>query len=162
VFKAVFKEIIMASKENIRAGVSDGRPAATADQNKGKVDEESLEVPVLALASARNIPRPPTALAVPPRGNVSGFTVSLLGDIEFAPLLNEVERINKAPEGQGRTPLMTVIQAILGKEGGSLSLGDLVAKVRKYWNRPFPASPYTDEEFIYIIVRNSESTRVSG
>ena len=75
--------------------------------------------------------------------------------------LADVEKFNKRGEGESRTPLMTVVQAVLAKAGGSMQLGELATQTRKYWHRPFPTSPYTEEELIYLLLRNSDSVRVS-
>ena len=122
---------------------------------------ESEESRQYEAASAKSIPRPGTAMASPPKGSISKAKVSLLGDMELAPTLEEIQKINKETSGDARTPLMTVIHAILVKHGGTMAVEDLAGQVAKYWNRPFPSSPYNTEEFIYIIVRNSESVRVS-
>jgi hypothetical protein len=42
-----------------------------------------------------------------------------------------------------------------------MPLSKLVPKVKKYWNRPFPATPYTDEELVFIMARNSDGVRVT-
>ena len=84
-----------------------------------------------------------------------------LGMSEPPLTLADVEKFNKRGEGESRTPLMTVVQAVLAKAGGSMRLGELATQTRKYWNRPFPTSPYTEEELIYLLLRNSDSVRVS-
>jgi hypothetical protein len=80
--------------------------------------------------------------------------------MELAPSLDDVARMNEQV-GEPRTPLMAVIQAVIAGEGGTMSIRDLAAQVRKHWNRPFPTSPYTPEEFIYVVVRNSDDLRVN-
>jgi hypothetical protein len=112
-----------------------------------------------APASAKKISRPTTSLAVPPRKKVGEIRVSLRTSEELIPPLDEVELINKT-EREARTPLMTIIQAVLASEGGSMNIGDLTQRVQRYWNRPFPTSPYTHEEFIYMMVRNSGDLRL--
>ena len=111
-------------------------------------------------ASAKDIPEPATLLAVPPRRTVGEVSVSLLSNVESVPLLEEVERTNANSLAEARTPLMTVIQALLAASGGSMTVAELATQVRRYWNRPFPGSPYTDEEFVYVMVRNSDDLRV--
>ncbi len=85
----------------------------------------------------------------------------MLADLEDVPALEEVQRVNKEGSGDARTPMMTVIHAILAKHGGTMKLEELAGQVVKYWNRSFPSSPYNTEEFIYIMVRNSHNIRVS-
>lgn len=113
------------------------------------------------IASARDIPRPSTSLVSRPEKDVSKLMVSLLGDASLIPDLEEIAAINEDPGREGRTPVMTVIHSILKKNGGSMRIGELAVQTRTYWNRPFPASPYTPEEFIYVLVRNSDDLRVS-
>jgi hypothetical protein len=129
--------------------------------------EEKLPAPVesdesqYVVASAKSIPRPGTSMASPPKGSIGNVKVSLLAELEDVPALEEIQKINKEGSGEARTPLMTVVNAILAKHGGTMTLGELAGQVGKYWNRQFPSSPYNIEEFIYIIVRNSHSVRVS-
>jgi len=106
------------------------------------------------------IPRPATSLDSPPKGDVGKFTVMLLSDISSAPVLEDVEQINKQASSQARTPLMTVILAIIAKNGGTMVLEDLASQVAEYWNRSFPTSPFTREEFIYVLVRSADNLRV--
>jgi hypothetical protein len=56
--------------------------------------------------------------------------------------------------------LITVIQAVLAKAGGTMNLEDLTAQTLKHWNRPLPTSPYTPEQFIYVMARNSDNIRI--
>jgi len=100
-------------------------------------------------------------LASPPKGEIGKVRVSLVGDPEFAPDLEEVQKINQRKDSPARTPLMTVIEAILAKEGGSMTLQQISSLVPRYWNRPVPTSPYSLEEFIYIMVTQSDSLRVN-
>lgn len=149
----------MAGKDKSKEGaaVSHPDPARLEESHKaeGLDDIESLP-----LATARNIPRPPTSLAAPPSGKLGKLVVSLLADLSSVPSLEEVEKVNKGVGTQSRTPLMTLILAIVGKAGGSMPLDALCAQIPKFWNRPLPSTPYTLEEFVYIIVRNSDSLRV--
>ena len=85
-------------------------------------------------------------------GEVSELTVTLLGDLELASSLEEIERMNSR-EGGPRTPMMSVVQAVIANAGGTISIRDLAEQVRRYWNRPFPTSPYTPEEFMYVTGR---------
>jgi len=151
----------MAAREKKITHVDEDDFAAEESEERLPVPVESEESRQYEVASAKSIPRPGTAMAAPPKGLIGKARVSLLGDIEFAPTLEEVQKLNKETSGEARTPLMTVILAILAKHGGTMAVEDLAGQVAKYWNRPFPSSPYNTEEFIYIIVRNSESVRVS-
>jgi|GEM_PF-919930 len=135
-------------------GLSDVQHGRDAEAMEG----EGGRPPVLA--SAKHIPRPTTSLAAPPRGHVAKVTVSLLGDVASVPSLEDVVKINTKAGSKGRTPIMTVIQAVLAKSGGTMALAELAAKVRENLNRPFPASPYTPEEFIYVMVRNCDNLRI--
>lgn len=114
----------------------------------------------LPLASAKGMPKPNTTLASPPAGDVRQLTVSIVGDIRRAPELDEVDQINRAAHGHTRTPLMTVIEAILARHGGSLKLDELTELVGRHWNRPFPSSPFSKEEFLYCVVSSSDRVRV--
>jgi len=131
-----------------------------AGQESGGLVAEPAEAGI-AIASARDIQRPRTSLPSPPKGAVGKVTVALLGDLSLAPDLDDVQKLNAQPQGTAHTPLMTVIHAVLAKHGGSMTVEELAPEVRKYWNRPFAASPFTPEEFIYVIVRNSDDLRVS-
>jgi hypothetical protein len=113
------------------------------------------------VASARDIPRPSTSLHGRPAKDVGKLVVSLLGEVSLIPDLEEVARTNEDPGKEGRTPVMTVIHSILKKNGGNMKIQELAVQTRTYWNRPFPASPYTPEEFIYVLVSNSDDLRVS-
>lgn len=111
-------------------------------------------------ASAKDIPRAPTSLYAPPATDVSDLTVSLVSNIEFAPALAEIAAANEQ-ESDSKTPLMAVIHAVLADAGGTMSIKDLAVHARQYWNRPFPTSPYSPEEFIYVTVRASDDLRVN-
>ena len=106
------------------------------------------------------IPRPATSLDFPPKGDIGKFSVMLLSDIASAPVLEDVEHVNKFAGSEARTPLMTVILAIIAKNGGTMLLDDLANQVGEFWNRSFPTSPFTRLEFIYVLVRSSDSLRV--
>lgn len=125
-------------------------------------DEETVETlaPVPQGPLGLHIARPETHLAAPPRGEFSRMTVSLLGDISQVLPLETVERINLEGQRESRTPLMTVIHALLARHGGSMGLENLAGQVRRYWNRDFPGSPYSPLEFIYIIVSNADSLSI--
>ncbi|MBI5568965.1 MAG: hypothetical protein HY914_03385 [Desulfomonile tiedjei] len=123
---------------------------------------EAVKPEPRSLTLGKNIPRPSTTLAFHTKGKIEKAVVALLDDPSNAPDLDEVIQMNSGPASAGRTPLMTVILALLAKHGGSMVLEDLVAQALRHWNRPLPASPYTDMEFVYIIARNSDSIRVTG
>jgi hypothetical protein len=135
---------------NVRPeGVHSGESVSSEADQEGEV----------VIATARNMPRPSTTLPSPPKGKVGKCVASLLGDISSVQSIEEVERINKS--AQAKTPIVAVIQAVLAKAGGTMTLEELAPEVRKYWNRPFPTSPYSPEELIYIIIKNSYNIRVS-
>lgn len=140
--------------------LSDTRVEAAAEETTSLEEKEANEGGEEPFASAKDIPEPATLLAAPPRRNVGEVTVSLLSSVESAPLLEDVERTNANQAAEARTPLMTVIHALLASRGGSMTVAELATQVRRYWNRPFPGSPYTDEEFVYVMVRDSDDLRV--
>ncbi len=111
-------------------------------------------------ASAKDIRPPSTVLETHFQGDIEELLVSYMGDPSGAPDLEEVARLNREARGDFRTPLMTVIEAIVGSRGGEIKLGELAELVPEYWNRPFPASPYAPEEFIYTVVIHSDRMRI--
>ena len=110
-------------------------------------------------ASAMHIPPPATSLASRPKGKMDHVKVTLLTDPESVLPLHDVTRINETDVGGARTPLMTVIHAVLAENGGTMKLTELTSEVQRYWNRPFPSSPYSSEEFVYVVVTNSDDLR---
>jgi hypothetical protein len=158
-------------KEEVPEEEEDESPAEDEeddDDDDYDLDEEPVirqrerrkETDGAPVASARNIPRPTTSLMAPPPGKIGSIWVSLVKDAYVAMSLAEIEKTNVPGESQARTPVMTVIEGILSHHGGRMSLEDLTSKIAQYWNRPFPGSPYTDEEFIYTLVSNSDHIRV--
>ncbi|MFC1835292.1 hypothetical protein ACFL2Q_11245 [Thermodesulfobacteriota bacterium] len=113
------------------------------------------------LASAKDFPRPATNLINAPRGPVDDLVLSLAPNVLPGPGLEKIQEINTKPNSQTRTPLMTVIQAIIRSHGGSTRLSQLCDEVDQHWNRLFPTTPYSKEEFIYIMVESSDSVRIS-
>lgn len=150
----------MSAKEKAKEKAAKAPSGAPAPAAKEPEMVEGSEVEAYEPASAKNIPKPPTSLGVQVKKDMAKLTVSLLGDVGSAPALADVEKFNKKGEGEGRTPLMTVIQAVLAKAHGSMQLGELTVQTRKYWQRPFPTSPYTDEELIYLLVKSADNVRV--
>ncbi|MCA1960002.1 MAG: hypothetical protein LDL33_04320 [Desulfomonile sp.] len=147
--------------EKQKTGQKSGEEAAPV-QSRDEWDIESeSEVLALPLASAKSVPKPTTALAAPPKGNIGQIKVSIVGDSSHVPDLSEVDNINSIAGARSRTPLMTVIEAVLASHGGSLTLAELTERVGKHWNRPFPASPYSKEEFIYVVASNSDRVRLN-
>lgn len=151
----------MSAKEKAKEKAAKVQSAATTVADKEPEMNEGTDIEAYEPASARNMPRPQSSLGPRVKKDIGKLTVSLLGDVGTAPALADVEKFNKRGEGESRTPLMTVVQAVLAKAGGSMQLGDLTAQTRKYWHRPFPTSPYTEEELIYLLLRSSDSVRVS-
>jgi len=149
----------MAEKQ--KSGQKSSAEAAPGHSQDVRDAESESEVLALPLASAKSVPRPSTILAAPPKGEVGRITVSIVGDGSHALELDEVDGINSSAGTRGRTPLMTVIEAVLASHGGSLTLAELTEQVGKHWNRPFPASPYSKEEFIYVVASNSDRVRVN-
>ncbi len=148
----------MAGKEKSREPMNQAKPVSELPETEQSVDEEQ-ETGIVA--SARNIPQPTTTLPLFPSKKVGKMLISYLGDLSSAPSLAEVEKLNKSADGKPRTPFTTVLLAIVASAGGEMSLEDLAAQVGKYWNRQLPGSPYTLEEFVYMVARNSDNLRVS-
>ncbi len=151
----------MSAKEKAKGKAAKVQSEAAMSVDKEPEMVEGTDVEAYEPASARNMPKPQSSLGARVKKDIGKLTVSLLGDVGTAPTLAEVEKFNKKGEGESRTPLMTVVQAVLAKAGGSMQLGDLTTQTRKYWNRPFPTSPYTEEELIYLMLRSSDGVRVS-
>jgi hypothetical protein len=151
----------MSAKEKAKGKAAKVQSEAAMSVDKEPEMVEGTDIEPYEPASARNMPKPRSSLGARVKKDIGKLTVSLLGDVGTAPTLAEVEKFNKKGEGESRTPLMTVVQAVLAKAGGSMQLGDLAAQTRKYWHRPFPTSPYTEEELIYLMLRSSDGVRVS-
>jgi len=151
----------MSAKEKAKEKAAKVQSAATVVADKEPETDEGTDIEAYEPASARNMPRPQSSLGPRVKKDVGKLTVSLLGDVGTAPALADVEKFNKRGEGESRTPLMTVVQAVLAKAGGSMQLGELTAQTRKCWHRPLPTTPYTEEELIYLLLRSSDSVRVS-
>ena len=150
----------MSAKEKARGKAAKVQSEAAMSVDKEPEMDEGTDLEAYEPASARNMPRSQSSLGARVKKDIRKLTVSLLGDVGTAPTLGDVEKFNKRGEGESRTPLMTVVQAVLAKAGGSMQLGELATQTRKYWHRPFPTSPYTEEELIYLLLRNSDSVRV--
>jgi hypothetical protein len=112
--------------------------------------------------SAKSIPKPSTLLSVVPKGDVGDHRVTLVDELETAPLVEEVRRINQEQTSESRTPLMTVIEALLADGGGTMSVSELASQVKELWNRPFPTSPYSEQEFLFVVASNSDRLRVES
>jgi hypothetical protein len=149
----VSKKKLPPSEEELKKAVEAEETAGEVEA-VGKQDEEAEP-----LVSAKDIPKPITMVDAAPKGNVGDIRVFLAGERVGGPSLEEIEKINSNAETDMRTPLMTVILGILQHKGGAMTLEDLAAEVARYWNRPFPTSPYTPEEFIFVMVRNSDHIR---
>jgi len=132
-------------------------PPSAGDEPAEEMNEEQSA----ELASAANIPRPATSLAAPPKHEIGRLSVALLVDPMTVPSLEDLEKAHKTSETQSRVPLMTVIHGVLKESGGSMTLASLAAQVKEHWHRPLPASPYSLEEFVYVVVRNADTVRVS-
>lgn len=137
---------------------------AAAGSDREAVEPKGADMPEMAddetpmITTA--IPRPTTVLETPPKGKIGKFTVSLLYDSTAIPSLEDIEKINQSGRGEVRTPLMTVVEAIVAKHGGSMLLEELAGEIVKYWNRPLPTTPYSLIEFVYVLVKGSDNLRV--
>ncbi len=151
----------MAGRPKSKSADSDQKPEpAVTDAEEFSSVTDQDEAPVV-VATARTIPRPVTSLASRLKGDVGKVTVSLLGDSASFPALEDIKKINGRADTRERTPVMTVIQALLAQSGGKMKVADLAEKVGIHWNRPLPSSPYTPQEFVYLMVRHSDNMSVS-
>lgn len=132
---------------------------ARGDAGETPANETDSGLLQLPPASAKNMPKTATNLAALPKKEISLLEVSLVGDVSRAPDLDEVENLNRS--GKGRSPMMTVIEAVVARNGGTIRLDDLAEQVEKYWNRPFPTSPYTKVELVSLVIGNSDKVRIS-
>lgn len=105
---------------------------------------------------------PVTVLPVILSEDVGGLIVSLIGSPSDTPDLQEVNRVNVQEGAATKTPLMTVIKAVLRARGGRMSVRELADETSKNWGRPFPSSPYTPEEFMFMMTRNSDSLKIES
>ena len=151
-----------SDKDNTGSQVEQGmdqkveEAGATGRLNIAAEEESTPEV------SAKSIPKPSTLLSVVPKGDVAHHRVTLVEELETAPLMEEVRRINEDQASESRTPLMTVIEAVLADGGGTMSVNELASQVKELWNRPFPTSPYSEEEFLFVVASNSDKLRVES
>jgi hypothetical protein len=154
----------MTEKEKTKGGRPKGKPGSSGPEPGPEEAAVSADDSLQAgpPASAKDIPRPSSSLASPLERQVGGLKVSLLTDPENITSLEEVERINTTSGSDVRTPLVTVVYAVLANAEGAMTIADLAAKARKYWNRPFPIGPYSAEEFIYLMIADSDQVRVAG
>jgi hypothetical protein len=158
--EAVPKENWMPEQEEMTAATDAAGSEVSAVEPDEHVMRETVSEVDDSSVLTTAIARPGTVLETLPKGKMSKFTVSLLPDTAAVPSLDEIERINQSGRGDARTPVMTVIQAIVAKHGGSMLLEDLAAEIGKHWNRPLPTTPYSLLEFVYVIVRGSDNLRV--
>ncbi len=143
----------MADKE-IKEEAQAQQDPVSDEQEQASNGRESKELePVV---SAKDLPKPSTSLDAPRRIALEKLRVALAAELPPITTLNEIEEINGRADFDSRTPLTTVLLAALEEAGGVMSLTDLAEKAAKLWNRPFPTSPYNKEEFIYLVVRNSD------
>jgi hypothetical protein len=151
----------MAERHKSKPSEPEEKPVSAvpdAEEFSSQTDQEEAAVVV---ATARSIPRPATSLGSRLKGDVGKVTVTLLGDSGSFPALEDVQKINGRADTKVRTPVMTVIQAVLAEGSGTMKVADLAEKVRVHWNRPFPSTPYTPQEFVYLMVRNANNMSVS-
>jgi N-acetyl-beta-hexosaminidase len=103
---------------------------------------------------------PDTVLPMALKKDVGDLTVALIGLAVDAPDLEEVVKINSREDGGAKTPLMTVIKAMLKRNGNRMKIKELARGAEENWRRPFPTSPYGREEFIFMMTRNSDSLKI--
>ncbi len=112
-------------------------------------------------ASAKNIPRPAGKLPTASQKKVARLTVELIGGAGSLPTLDEIDNRQQVKDSEEHFPLLTVIAAILRKNDGRMVIGELAPEITKHWNRSLPGSPYSLEEFVYMVTRNADNLRVS-
>ena len=111
--------------------------------------------------SARDLKPPATVLASAPPGDVGNLSVALLESLSPGLSLDEVNAINAKEGVDTRTPVMAVIEAVLAANGGKMTVNSLTEEVSKYWHKPFPTTPYSTDEFVYLVVRDSDRFVIS-
>jgi hypothetical protein len=127
------------------------RDTETAAVEQIGKDEEAV------VATAKDILPASKRLAAAPKGPLGSLKISLLKDAPAGLSLEEIKKMTRS--GEMRPPVMSIIEAVLADAGGAMELKKLCAEVEKYWNRPFPSTPYTKEEFLYILVSKSDNVR---
>jgi hypothetical protein len=127
------------------------RDVAAAPVEQTSKEEETV------VATAKDIPPPSKRLAAPPKGPLGNLKISLLKDAPAGLSLEEIKKMSSS--GETRPPVLSIIEAVLADAGGAMELKKLCAEVEKYWNRPFPSTPYTKEEFLYVLVSKSDNVR---
>ncbi len=140
------------SQENVEPG------PAQDEQAPDGMDEDKEAEP---LVSAKDIPRPEIMMETSPGMPVLDLKVCLTRDPISGTSFQEIAKVNSDPDTDSRTPLMTVILAVLANAGGKMTVKDLTEQVRTHWNRPMPAGPYTPEEFVYVVARDSDRITIS-
>jgi hypothetical protein len=129
-----------------KAGVSESEPQA------GKTEDMAEK----QIVTAKDLPQPSTALDSPRKRALDKIRVSLAAELPPISSMSEIEEINGRNDYDSRTPLTTVLLSALEDAGGTMKLTELAEKAARLWNRPFPSSPYTREEFIYLVIRSSD------
>lgn len=155
----------MGTKRDAKKGAPDKELENVADEPQADQDEEGEDegsAEEIKHVSAKDLPGPETLLDSRPDSQVGNLKVSLIPSEVALPTLEEVEAINQNPDVAARTPLMTVVLAVLQNAGGTMKIKELVEKVALHWNRPFPTSPYTPEEVVYMVTRNSDHVRIGS
>jgi hypothetical protein len=140
----------MADEEILGEAVDDARDEGDED-----------DVP-MAAESSLGVDPPATVLPVILGEDVGGLVVALIGSAPDTPDLEEVIKMNSQESSKTKTPLMTVIKAVLRGNGGRMAIKDLAEAAQRSWMRPFPTSPYTREEFIFMMTRNSDSLKIES
>ncbi len=155
----------MTEKTKSRQHPAKGKAGAAPpgqDAEQSSSAEPSSQLEAEPLATAKDIKRPTTSLPTSPKRDVAGLSVSLLSNISLGPSLDEIDKVNLRGDKETRTPIATVIEAVLGAHGGTMRLGELAREVAKHWNRPLPGGPYSADEFIYLVVKDSDRVRIDG
>jgi hypothetical protein len=143
-------------------GASGGTSPENLPDDEDSIDWGELPQGGQPQALAKQLPRPTATLgSLAFSGPIEDLTVSLIGDPALAPGIENIQGINEQSETECRAPLSSALAAILRKEGGSMRLADLAAEVSELWNRPFPSSFYSKEEFVYLVVKDNDHMRVS-
>jgi hypothetical protein len=136
----------------------DPEESLTTDANVQEDEQQpdSTDNQDAPIVTAKDLKAPATVLASAPPGDVGNLTVSLLESLSPGLSLEEVNAINAKEGVDARTPVMAVIEAVLAANGGKMTVTSLTEEVAKYWRKPFPTTPYSTDEFVFLVVRDSD------
>ena len=149
-------------KPDMRESDDNTTLGANANEDDRQPDRlDSVDDQEEDIVTARDLKAPTTVLASPHVVDVGNLTVELLKTLSPGMSLDEVNTINAQAGVDTRTPVMTVIEAVLAANDGKMKVKSLTEEVTKYWHKPFPTTPYSDDEFVYLIVKDSDRFIIS-